>query len=314
MSVHPTTLPSTINEYLAALRHALTGADPALIQDALSDAETHLREERAARAHESEATVLQAVVGSYGSPADVAAAYLDTDRTVQAALSLPTHAVAASTAGATGPLRRFFAVYSDVRSWTGLLLMVLSLFTGLMYFSVTLIGLLLSIGLSLLIIGLPVFIGFIGLTRILALVEGRVVEAMTGERMPRRARPVTTGGWLDRIRAMLSDRRTWSTLAYQLLSLPLGILRFMLAMIMAILGAGLVAAGAWEVLRVFGVTLPQASVQLGNGPITLPPFQSLMLAVALGIAGVALLTALMHLARLNGRLHGRIAKTMLVES
>ena len=39
--------PRTINEYLEQLRAALRGADPALIQDALYDAEEHLRAELA---------------------------------------------------------------------------------------------------------------------------------------------------------------------------------------------------------------------------------------------------------------------------
>ena len=38
----------TITEYLDQLKEALVGADPALVQDALDDAETHLRTEVAA--------------------------------------------------------------------------------------------------------------------------------------------------------------------------------------------------------------------------------------------------------------------------
>jgi uncharacterized membrane protein len=45
---HSLTLRS-IDDYLAQLRRALEGADPAMIQDALSDAEEHLRAECAAR-------------------------------------------------------------------------------------------------------------------------------------------------------------------------------------------------------------------------------------------------------------------------
>ena len=58
--------------------------------------------------------------------------------------------------------------------------MLLSMFTGILYFCVVVTGASLSLGLMILIIGIPFFIGFIGLTRVLALVEGRLVEAMTG--------------------------------------------------------------------------------------------------------------------------------------
>ncbi len=37
------TAPRSIDQYLAALREALAGEDPALIQDALYDAEEYLR-------------------------------------------------------------------------------------------------------------------------------------------------------------------------------------------------------------------------------------------------------------------------------
>ena len=64
--------------------------------------------------------------------------------------------------------------------------MLLSLATGIFYFTWTVTGVSLSAGLSVLIIGLPFIVLFIGSVRALALVEGRIVEAMLGARMPRR--------------------------------------------------------------------------------------------------------------------------------
>ena len=46
-TMHSQSLPTTIPEYLAQLRTALAGADPALVQDALYDAEEYLRAELA---------------------------------------------------------------------------------------------------------------------------------------------------------------------------------------------------------------------------------------------------------------------------
>ena len=43
-----------------------------------------------------------------------------------------------------------------------------------------------SAGLAVLIIGIPFVILFFGSVRVLSLVEGRIVEVMLGERMPRR--------------------------------------------------------------------------------------------------------------------------------
>src|SRR5690606_20699744 len=55
-----THLPRTIPEYLEQLRRALAGADPAMIQDALYDAEEYLRSELAENPGRSEAEVIAA--------------------------------------------------------------------------------------------------------------------------------------------------------------------------------------------------------------------------------------------------------------
>ena len=89
-----------------------------------------------------------------------------------------------------------------------------------------------SVGFAILIIGIPFFLLFIGATRGLALVEGRIVEAMLGTRMPRRPLfPDRETPWLTRIVDMLKDPRTWGTIVYLLLMLPLGIFYFVFAVV-----------------------------------------------------------------------------------
>lgn len=311
MNAHETSVPRNINEYLEQLRRALTGADAAMIQDALSDAEEHLRAECAARPGESEETVLRAIADSYGAPADVAAAYRETERTVQSALAMQRLPAASGGTDVRGPLRRFFSVVGDLRSWTTLVFMLLSLVTGVLYFTVVVTGLSISLGLSILIIGLPFFVAFIGLSRVLALAEGRLIEAMTGERMPRRPQPPAPGGWLQRIGAMLRDLRTWTTLAYQLLMLPLGISYFTLAVSFSTVGLGLIGGGGWEILRFFEPDLAPA-IHWTGGVTPLSGVAGLMLAIAIMIGGAIILTLLMHMARLIGRFHGKLAKNLLV--
>ena len=63
-----TALPRSIPEYLDQLRAALAGADPALVQDALYDAEEYLRSEMSENPGKSEADVIASVAGSYGAP------------------------------------------------------------------------------------------------------------------------------------------------------------------------------------------------------------------------------------------------------
>ena len=84
---HP--IPRTIREYLDQLRIELRGADPAMIQDALYDAEEHLRAELAEQPDRDEATMLEHVVGSYGAPDEVADIYRDQEIRIQRAIRPP---------------------------------------------------------------------------------------------------------------------------------------------------------------------------------------------------------------------------------
>jgi uncharacterized membrane protein len=313
--------PTSIAAYLQALRQALHGADPALIQDALYDAEQHLRAELAARSELDEAVAIAQIVNSYGAPDEVAAAYRETESRVQAAMAMPrapkagTPSSAVGGAPPVGVLRRFFGVYGDVRSWTALFYCLLALFTGIFYFSFVTIGLSLSLGLSILIIGVPFFVAFIGSSRLLALVEGRIVEAMTGERMPRRpVSPPPESSLLQRIGAMLKDWRTWSTLAYEALMLPLGLVYFSVTVTALAIGLALMLAALAGGLRLLGLEIPgDTHIELG-GLLSDEAANHPLMLLLYAVSGLVWLTLTMHMVRAIARLHGMLAKRMLVHA
>ncbi|MDA3914116.1 sensor domain-containing protein, partial [Oleiagrimonas sp.] len=242
-------MPRTITEYLKQLRAALVGADPALIQDALYDAEEHLRAELAERGDGDEAAMLEAVVGSYGDPQEVAEIYRDQEVTVQRAMRTPK----APTRGSA--LGRFFGVAVDPHTYGALFYMLLALATGIFYFTWATTGIGLSLGFSILIIGLPFLVLFVGTLRVLALLEGRIVETMLGVRMPRRpAYADRSQPWLKRIGGMFTDARTWSTLLYMLLMLPLGIAYFIIVV------TGIATSLSLAVAPWVALFLPQAQM------------------------------------------------------
>lgn len=306
MSAHA---PRSIDDYLKQLRAALEGQDPALIQDALYDAEEYLRAEVAAHPGKSEADVLELIASTYGAPEEVAAAYRDTEAKVKAALKTPVPAAA----DAPG-WKRFFGVYLDPRSYTSLFYMLLTLATGIVYFTVVVTGLSMSFGFLILIIGVPFFLAFIGITRVISLGEGRLLEAITGERMPRRpVHPGPAASWWTRIGDMLKDARTWTTLAYLVLMLPLGIVYFTIA----VTGLSVSAALIGTPMTLFGEHLGMIDWSMNDHvywragePWTFAhPLLDSVLLLALG---VLLLTVLLHLARGLVRVHARLAKAMLV--
>lgn len=303
-------LPTNIPDYLEHLRRSLAGADPALIQDALYDAEEYLRSEMAENPDKSEAEVIAQVASSYGAPDEVADIYRDTEVKVQTALRAPPPRQHRSLLG------KFFGVIAEPRTYAALFYMLLSMATGIFYFTWVVTGISLSAGLAVLIIGIPFAILFLGSTRMFSLLEGRIVEVMLGERMPRRPLYNSRGKpWMARIGEMLSDPRTWTTLLYMVLMLPLGIIYFTLAVTLLSVSLSFIAAPIMVVLGY--ATMNQnydnwSVMGMENGVLgTSLGYVSLPLVF---IAGVLLLFATLHLARGIGYLHGQFAKHLLVKS
>ncbi len=301
-----THLPRTIPEYLEQLCRALAGADPAMIQDALYDAEEYLRSELAENPGRSEAEVIAAVASSYGAPDEVADIYRDTEATVQTALRSPVPRPRKSLAG------RFFGVVADPRTYASLFYMVLALATGVFYFTWVVAGFSTAAGLSITVVGIPLLILFFGSVRVLSLVEGRIVEVMLGERMPRRPLYSARGRSIwQRIGDMFTDPRTWSTLLYMLLMLPLGVAYFTLAVTLLAVGLSFVLApiAVWTGLAEEWFDMHDM-VLVGIDGVALQGWELVLMLVA----GVLLLFATLHLARLIGRGHGLLAKHLLVKT
>jgi len=326
-SVAGRALPTTIPEYLAQLRAALHDADPAMVQDALYDAEEYLRSELAAQPGRSEAEVIADVASSYGAPEEVADIYRETEITVNRALRTPSAGAAplrravvatgtvggaaAASIGTPPPatpkprsaLARFFGVALEARTYGALFYMLLSLATGTFFFTWVVTGLSLSLGLMVLIIGIPITVLFFGSVRGLSLLEGRLVEALLGERMPRRPTySDRSRSWLQRVGDMFTDGRTWLTLLYFVLMLPLGIVYFAIAVTLLSISLSFIWA---PVAALFTGEIPGIYIE---GEQMLSMWATPLLAVA----GVLLLFVTLHLARGIGRLHGMMAKHLLV--
>ena len=317
-------LPTTIPEYLEQLRAALAGADPAMIQDALYDAEEYLRSELAEQTGKSEAEVIAGVASSYGAPEEVAEIYRETEATVNRALRTPVPgrkpaspvpplaAAASAATPAAAPaevprstMARFFGVALDPYTYGALFYMLLALVTGTFFFTWVVTGLSLSVSLLILIIGIPLLLLFLGSVRVLSLLEGRIIETLLGVRMPRRpAYTDKSQGWLARIGAMFTDGRTWLTMLYFVLMLPLGVAYFSIATTLLSTSLGLVFA---PIVGLFGrshdVGIWVDGVNVASAYWVWP--------LLTGV-GVLLLFVTLHLANIIGKLHGAMAKHLLV--
>lgn len=293
--------PRSVTQYLAQLKQALAGAPQGLIADALADCEEHLQGALAANPGKPEADVLAEAIASYGSPQEVAAEYLRNETQARGPFPRPAEPVPQERT----PLP---ALLTDPATYGALLYMLLSLATGIFYFVWVAVGLSLTLGFLALIVGIPFFLLFVGSVRLLSHMEGRIVESLLGVRMPRRLPAVSQESFWTRVKDALTDPRTWSSLAYMLLMLPLGIVYFTLA------AAGLGTSGG---LIIGGVADISGRVEM-DGHLTGMPMwvlsasHSPLTGLALIAAGIALFFLALAMARLVGRLHGRLAESLLV--
>ena len=361
--------------YLRELQTALAsaGADPALVQDALFDAEEHLQAEMAAGGDFS------AVAEGYGSPEEVAAAYMGAVPVREMARAMSGQLVPGATPATDatairepdayptsetdprpdapgeyippvpttppappippylpGPYaqpggyapagvqygmqsagagmgrrpsvwRNIFGVFADGRVWTSLVYMLLSLGTGVAYFTIVVTGLSTAGGMLVLIIGIPLLMAVLGIVRAMALFEGRLVEVLLGTRMPRRLRPTPPGmGFFQRMLFWLKDGRTWASMVYMLLMLPLGVAYFTIAVTGLSVGVSLATAPIWGW---FQWHYGDHTAVINGVTYNFWPLWAIPIAF---VAGVLLLIGFMHLVKWIGRGHAMFAKAMLV--
>lgn len=290
----------SVEEYLDILKTELKDSDTATIQDALADAEEHLRAAvtslRETQPEMSQEEALTRAIDQYGSPEETASAYAEIERRTSPQLARPV-------ANNESLLARFFGVYADARAWGSLLYMLIAFVTGIFYFTWAVTGLSLSVSFALFIFGLPFALLFFLSVRGLALLEGRLVEGLLGVRMPRR--PLFTQQqlkWIDRLKELAIDRHTWFSILYMLIQFVLGTVYFVLFVTVLSFSLSFIAIPIVQEWSGMGAIY-------NNGIRYFFPIWSYPLLI---LAGLMLWTTFMNLARGVGQLHGRMAKSLLV--
>jgi len=290
----------SIEQYLDLLKAELFESDAATVQDALADAEEHLRAAlanlREQQPNLSEEEALAQVIEHYGSPNETASAYAEVERrTVPQLRREPSKNTS---------LGNFFGVYTDTRAWGALLYMLIAFVTGIFYFTWAVTGLSISLSFSIFIFGLPLALLFLLSVRGLALLEGRLVEALLGVRMPRRPLFAQQNlKWLDRLKELAMDRHTWFSILYMLIQFVLGIVYFVLFVTVLSFSLSLFAIPVIQEVFDRGAIFVSGDIY-SYVPTFLYPL--------LILGGVLLWTTFMNVARGIGQLHGRMAKSMLV--
>lgn len=301
---------SEIRDYLQALHKALAGSDPALIQDALSEAEALYRRERQRLAWAepllSEDEARRRALEVLGGAEDRAGNLLNRERVVAEALG-PVPPPRREPGGEDLPPERpwptFFGVFLAPKAYTSLLYLLAALPVSIFYFTWGAAGLSLSLGLLVLVIGVPFLVLFLGSARALGLGEGRLVEALLDVRMPRRPPLLPEGsGWMERLRGIFVDSHTWKCVAYLFLHMPVTIVTFTLTLMGLSFSLCLLAA---PILH--GIFHEPILVCMDES-VAIP----LWILVLFPVGGFLGLTGTLHMALGLGRLHGYLARFLLV--
>ena len=292
---------TSIEEYLEQLKAELKDSDAATVQDALADAEEHLRTALANlkldQPEMSDEETLGQVIEQYGSPDEIASAYKEVERITSPSL------VRQTVGQQNSMIKRFLGVYNDPKAWGALLYMLISLVTGVVYFTWVVTGLSLSLSFAIFIFGLLFAVFFTVSLRGLALLEGRIVEGLLGVRMPRRPLFFQKGiTWLERLKTNLTDKHTWLTLVYLFLQMPLGIIYFTLIITLFTLSIAFMAAPLVQSIIEFPL------LTIGYDRYYIASWSSPLFL----LAGFLIWTVTMHLGRWIGQLHGKYAKMFLV--
>ncbi len=290
-----------VDEYLIQLKKQLKHSDPALIQDALSDAEEHLRNALEGAQKEnsdiSEDKALQSIIEKYGEPIEIASAYREIESRISPSLSSDVSQKTRS------HFARFFGIFGDSQAWATSLYLIFSAVTGCIFGLWTLFGAGLSLVTLIFIIGLPLLGLYLLSLRGIALIEGRMVEALLGVRMPRKSIFVQKDLSLtEKLKVLFTESQTWKIFVYLITRFPLGLLYTF----------GLLTLFAFSIkfmtYPVLGPVFDQGLITLGGQKY----YASVLLYPFVSLAGFLSLTLTLHLAKILGKTHGRYAKAMLV--
>src|SRR3569832_2410434 len=126
--------------------------------------------------------------------------------------------------------------------------------------------------------------------------------------MPRRlpAGPAADEGIVSKIREAFTALRTWSSMFYMLLMLPLGITYFVVGVVGLSMSLGITTGCIYSLITGESLFLISVAPYLEHFLHTAPGLG------VLGLLGIVLFFEVLHVARAIGWVHGKIAEGLLV--
>lgn len=119
-------------------------------------------------------------------------------------------------------------ICAPVRTQTYLQLLYLALAfpLGIAYFVALVVGFSLALPLTILLVGIPLFVLTVLLVRVLGALERRLANALLGTDIPAPGYPFQAGSASERLRGLVLNSRTWLESCFLLLKFPIGVASF----------------------------------------------------------------------------------------
>jgi len=284
--------------YIKKLEKVLSGADSAVVADAIDDAEEHLTLMAGDLITDGKCSnrekAVKIAIRQYGSPTVVAAEYLKQDNSIK-----KKRRKKMEKRQKRSLLKRTFGPYTEGRTYKNMLYLFLMFPLGIIYFVYLITGIALSLGLIITIIGIPLLILFLMSIKGIAWFQGRLTESLLGIRMPRKRRKYrATGTWWQKLKINLKNPRLYSSMLCLFLMYPLGIIYFVVIIIFLVLSLGLISSPILYLLSQ-NVSVPVLPAPLWFHCLTM-------------VLGLIMATWSLHLVNIMGRLHGRMTKKLLL--
>jgi uncharacterized membrane protein len=317
----------SIKHYLKDLERALKGLDPALIADALDDAEEHLEssvEEIISREKSLKQEALKVAIEEYGSPLDIAEEYRKFE---QEKVEKVTEKEKRSL------FYRIFGVYFEPKTYLNLTYLLLQFPLGILYFSYLAVAALATAVLVITLIGIPLGVLFLFSIFGLSWFHGRLSEAFLGIRMPRKKRKLitlettrqkmnsilndltnlkeftSTATW-QKMKSILSDRRLYTSALCLFLIFPLGFVYFAG---IAVLFSAAITLTVSPLAEMLSVPIVTELFESSWAHLGLAWFGTATYTIMYPVLGLVLLTGTLHLFNAVARIHGGMMKQLLVK-
>src|SRR3954449_11762840 len=163
--------------------------------------------------------------------------------------------------------------------------LLLGLPAGTIAFTVVVTGWATALGLAITLIGQPIALATIVVSRGMAEGERRRAALVLGAPVRGRYRPAVTGRIIDRLKAVFADGQTWKDLGWHLLLLPVGIVGFTVA----------VVCWCWSLFCLtFPIWFKITPAAADFGDFTLNAWWHAVVVFAIGIATLPITVALLR--------------------